>query len=135
MLCSKQILIFVNQVLTLYLSLYVFNPVRKINSGIFSKTLNARVVYSPIQDLIVFFLNDMPEADEVSEKPIVVSSEIGEVRHKQHLFETSEVDRSKRRTIPHSMLSHFLSFGMSICSLFSHLLKFFISVIPPTEAQ
>ena len=53
---------------------------------------------------MVLFLKKLREANEFLEQPIVVSSKIDELRSKQHLFETSEVDKVKRFNNQHHWL-------------------------------
>ena len=53
-------------------------------------------IISPIQDVCVFFLIKLHEANDFSEQPIVVSSVIIELRNEQHPYETSEVDKGKK---------------------------------------
>ena len=54
----------------------------------------------PNQDVFVPFLTKLQEANDISEKPIVVSSPDDELRNKQHFFENSEVEKIKKINNP-----------------------------------
>ena len=49
-------------------------------------------------------MKKLPEANEFLVQPSIVSSVKDELRNKQHLFETSELDEVKRLIIPHHWL-------------------------------
>ena len=53
---------------------------------------------------ICWILNNLQEANEFSERPIIVSSLIGEHRNKQNVFETSEMNTVKRLNNPQHWL-------------------------------
>ena len=50
------------------------------------ETINPRNIYSPIQDVFAHFPDELKEANEFLEQPIVVSSAIDEHRDEQHLL-------------------------------------------------
>ena len=79
----------------------VLNPVKNITTAGFWKTINPRRYCSPIQDVLVHFLNKPQEATELLEQPIVVSSAIDELREKQLVFDPFE-DKVKISKNPNS---------------------------------
>ena len=82
----------------------VFNPVKNKISEVFSKIIGFRFIYLPIKDVVVHFLNKLQEANAFSEQLVVVSFMIDELRIRQHFFETSEVEKIKRRKNSHQWL-------------------------------
>ena len=56
-------------------------------------------VFLPPQEKFVHFLNKLQEADEILEKPLLVSSVTGELRNKQLFLETSDVEIVKNLKI------------------------------------
>ena len=85
-------------------STVVFNPVKKSNTGIFSKTIHPWDTFSPIQNVFVHFENKLQESKNFLKQALVVSSVIDGFRSKQPLFENSQVDEVIRPTIPYHWL-------------------------------
>ena len=56
----------------------------------------------PIQDVILQFLEKLQETKYFSEKPIVVSFVIDELRDKKLLFETSKVEKIRGLKVLHT---------------------------------
>ena len=57
--------------------------------------MSSREIYLPTQELFVQFFEKMQEANEFLEQRIVICYVIDELRNKQHLFRSSEVEKAK----------------------------------------
>ena len=68
------------------------------------KKIDPRDIYLPFDEIFVHFLNELQEANEFLEQPIVVSSVTEELRNKRHFLETFEVESFKRLNIRHHWL-------------------------------
>ena len=84
-----------NQVLLIHLSLRLLTKFKKIQLESFRRQRIHEVSFYqlPIQNVIECFLNKLKEAKELLEQRRVDSSVTDELRKKQHIPETSELDK------------------------------------------
>ena len=81
-------------------------------------------------------MNKLQEVYEILEQFIVVSSATDEFRNKQHFFETSEVDETKRAPNPqHSLLGELGRINAFQCTCFSQLIVPDTVTVPKTKVD
>ena len=83
----------------------MFNPVKRINTGTYYRTIHSQNITLSIQDVFIAYIDKLIEFNENQDTPLYLPSHLEDLKHKCEFFEVPDLDtKIQRHNNPHYWL-------------------------------